>query len=259
MFSAAGGAALAGALHKRRDCNTPDPRGRLLTKRTTPGPCGRPGAREALTRPAHHARVLPAGSLVTPGGTPRTPGVTSGAPAAGHQGKDRRDTPLPMRAGHRRSQPAGRSPQPVRSPRARALVGQAHPGDPGQLTDIPLPASVSRRRPPPHPGVGAFAHAPAVAAPGRPWRGRRERRGLVLADAVSERWKHFGYDGGAWSCGPCPEPAVTQIGLSAQEAPAQPALPRCGCAGLVAGVPPASAASPLALLADWPAGVGIGS
>jgi len=37
---------------------------------------------------------------------------------------------------------------------------------------------------------------PAVAAPGRPWRGRRERRGLVLADAVSERWKHFGYDGG---------------------------------------------------------------
>jgi len=35
--------------------------------------------------------------------------------------------------------------------------------------------------------------------------------------------------------GPCPEPAVTQIRLSAQEAPAQPALPRCGCAGLVAG------------------------
>jgi len=52
----------------------------LLTKRTTPGPCGRPGRRETRARPAYHARVLPAGSLVTPGGTPRTPGVTSRAP-----------------------------------------------------------------------------------------------------------------------------------------------------------------------------------
>lgn len=57
MFRAAGGATLAGALHKRRDCNTPDPRGRLLTKRTTPGPCGRPGRQETRARPAYHARV----------------------------------------------------------------------------------------------------------------------------------------------------------------------------------------------------------
>jgi len=57
LFSAAGGAAVAGALHKRRDCNTPDPRGRLLTKRMTSGPCGRPGFRETRARPAYHARV----------------------------------------------------------------------------------------------------------------------------------------------------------------------------------------------------------
>ena len=140
--------------------NTPDPRGRLLTKRMTPGPCGRPGRQETRARPAYRARVLLAGSLATPGGTPRVPGAASGALAAGHQGRDRRDTHVRLRAGQRRSRPAGRSPEPVRPPRARALVGQPRPGDPGQLTDIPLPASVSRRRPPPHPGAGAFAHAP---------------------------------------------------------------------------------------------------
>jgi LPXTG-motif cell wall-anchored protein len=189
VFSAAGGAALAGALHKRRDCNTPDPRGRLLTKRTAPGPCGRPGRREARGRPAYHARVFPAGSLVTPGGPPRRPGVTSGATAAGgHQGRDRCDTHLPMRAGYRRSRPAGRSLEPVRPPRARSLVGQAHPGDPGQLTDIPLPASVSRRRPPPHPEAGAFATPPRPAVPGPALGDAENGRDLMLAGADSERW-----------------------------------------------------------------------
>jgi len=131
---------------------------------------------------------LPAGSLATPGGTPRMPDAARKARVAGHQGKDHRDTDLPVRAGHRRSRPARRSPEPVRPPRARALVGQAHPGDPGQLTDTLLPASVSRRRPPPRPGAGAFAHAPRSCRPratlartpgtARPGAGRCRQRAL---------------------------------------------------------------------------------
>jgi hypothetical protein len=73
---------------------------------------------QAALRPCVPRAGLLAGSLATPG----TPRIASGAAAAGHPGKDRRDTHLLMRAGHRRSRPAGRSPEPVRPSRARALV-----------------------------------------------------------------------------------------------------------------------------------------
>ena len=64
-------------------------------------------------------------------------------------------------------------------------------------------------------------------------------RGLLLVEAVSERWGFFGYDGGRQG----------RMGSSARNgrsrdrpwslalAPARSALPRCGCAGLVDGVP----------------------
>jgi len=74
---------------------------------------------------------------------------------------------------------------------------------------------------------------------GRPWRGRWERarpgagRGRQRA-LGPRRLRQRGKVARA-VLGTCGYPD----GLSAPEAPAQSALPRCGCAGPAAGVPPA--------------------